>query len=136
GVLPAGYYSLTEQHAGAYVGDVLTLRQPAAAPPPAGAGVAVADAPPKVGKRLVTTPYALRRKSVTIRHASNHHIVALIQVAPPANKDRAESVREFVDKGLDAIRHGIHLLVVDLLPPGRHDPRGLPGEIWRRWTRR
>jgi hypothetical protein len=69
---------------------------------------------------------------VTIRHVSGHRIVALVEILSPANKDRAEHVDEFVDKVEDALRHGVHLLVLDLFPPGRHDPQGMHGAVWRR----
>ena len=31
-----------------------------------------------------------------------------------------------------ALRDGVHVTIVDLLPPGRIDPDGIHGEIWRR----
>ena len=31
-----------------------------------------------------------------------------------------------------ALRDGIHVTVIDLLPPGRYDSDGMHGEVWRR----
>jgi len=55
----------------------------------------------------------------------------MIEIASPANKDRARSVRDFVDKAYHALRGGVHLLLIDLFPPGPFDPQGLHGAIWR-----
>src|SRR5690348_17049470 len=76
GVLPDGYYSLAEQHAGLGITDVLTLHaSPASSPllpPPslATGGTAVAEAPPKVRHRqTVAAPGLLaRRRTLAIRH--------------------------------------------------------------------
>ena len=38
----------------------------------------------------------------------------------------------FVDEAVAALDRGCHLLVVDLLPPGPFDPRGVHGAIWGR----
>jgi hypothetical protein len=35
-----------------------------------------------------------------------------------------------VDKLVELIRHGIHLLVIDLFPPGPRDPQGIHKAIW------
>src|SRR5690349_21627374 len=137
GLLPEGYYALAEQHAGQLVADILTLHTPESSPdhgPDAG-GIAVAEAPPRVGRKLVPSPeatYRLARRTLTIRHTSGHRIVALLEIASPGNKDRPASVEQFVDKVESALRAGCHVLVVDLWPPGPHDPDGLPGAIWSR----
>lgn len=96
-------------------------------------GLAVAEVPPKVRRQISLPPTARsRRKTLTIRHVSGHRIVALLEMVSPANKDRAEHVEEFIDKLEDALRFDIHLLLLDLFPPGRHDPRGMHGALWDR----
>lgn len=50
----------------------------------------------------------------------------------PANKDRAEHIEDFVAKAISALGLGVHLLVVDLFPPGPYDPNGIHGVI-RHW---
>jgi hypothetical protein len=76
GILPSGYYALTERHAGRYIAEVLTLHagpQPALPPRPTIGGVAVAAAPPKVRRKLSLSPAARsRRKTLAIRHVSGH----------------------------------------------------------------
>ena len=140
GVLPSGYYAMSEQHAGQCIPDVLTLSTTPRSQPmemPEGP-IALAKAPPSVS--MVVTPdaeaaYVLTRRTLTIRHRSTHRIVGLVEVVSPANKDRASAVMDFVDKVVSAMKQGIHLLVIDLFPPGRFDPRGMHGEIWARIDR-
>ncbi len=79
---------------------------------------------------LAPSPAALRR-TLTVRHTTGHRIVAMIEILSPGNKDGSDAIVEFVRKATDAIRSGIHLGVVDLLPPGRSDPQGIHGEIMR-----
>jgi hypothetical protein len=50
----------------------------------------------------------------------------------PANKDRARHVEEFAAKAVSALDVGVHLLLVDLFPPGPHDPHGMHGVLLQR----
>src|SRR5262249_45690717 len=140
GLLPPDYYALGEQHAGRFIADVLTLHasRPNGEPPPlppADGGLAVAEAPPKV-RRLLTgiETYRQRRRTLAIRHVSGHRLIAMVEIVSPANKDRPESVDEFVGKTVEALDLGVHVLLLDLLPPGRHDPRGLHGAVWNQFA--
>lgn len=134
GLLPEGYYAMSEQHAGRYVADVLTLQTgPTRTPARVPAGLAVAEAPPKVRHQFSLSDTARsRRKTLAVRHVSGHRLVALIEIVSPANKDRREHVQEFLNKAEDALRYGVHLLVVDLFLPGPHDPGGVHGALWDR----
>lgn len=145
GVLPEGFYALTEQHGFAVQVDVLTLRDPSIPRENGGSmftadvpgGTAVADAPPKVAVTSIGTKsswYALKRRTVTIRHVSNDEVIALIEIVSPGNKDRTQSVDDFVRKCCNALAGGLHLLVVDLIPPNRHNPNGMHAEIWSRFS--
>jgi hypothetical protein len=141
GLLPPGYYALAEQHAGRPITDILTLHvspppltPPLPLPPDTG-GIAVADAPPQVRRRQTIEPAALaRRRSIAIRHVSGHRLVALIEIVSPANKDRAQHVEDFAAKIVDALDVGVHVLIIDLFPPGPHDPQGMHGVIHQRLT--
>jgi hypothetical protein len=140
GLLPDGFYAMAEQHARDRIPDVLTLRTPdsESAPYsfPPDRGVALADAPPRVSRRLVADlafAYHTRRRTLTIRHVSDHRIVALIEVISPGNKDRASCVEDFAEKVDSALERGIHVLVADLFPPGEHNPQGIHGSIWLRY---
>jgi hypothetical protein len=139
GILPRGYYAMSEQHAGLLIPDVLTLRVPeetAEESADDGGGLAIAEAPPKVAKRLIASPeatYRLLRRTLAIRHVSHDRVVALLEIVSPANKDRESSVDDIADKIDWALRYGCHVLLVDLLPPGTYDPRGIHGAIWDRY---
>jgi hypothetical protein len=137
GLLPDSYYALPEQHAGLAITDVLTLREPngpnAEGRVESAGGVATAVAERQVSRRLVA-PIVPRPRTLTIRHASGHQIVALLEIVSPANSDRSSNVRAFVKKAEDALACGVHLLVIDLFPPRRHVRRGMPERIWRHLT--
>jgi hypothetical protein len=133
GILPSGFYALPEQHGGRLIADILTLR----APLPNRAhildegGVAVMEAPPKVRRKLASSPMSRAgRRTVTIRHVSGHQMIALIEIVSPANKDRASHLAEFVEKVTAVLWQGIHVLMIDLFPPGNHDPQGVHAAIW------
>jgi hypothetical protein len=135
GLLPHGNYALSEQHAGRLIPDVLTLHassepeNPRWLPPDTG-GIAVAEAPPRVQKKLVVEPAGRgQRRSLAIRHVSGHRLIALIEIVSPANKDRLGHVADLVNKALSALEYGVHLLFVDLCPPGMHDPCGIHSNI-------
>jgi hypothetical protein len=39
-------------------------------------------------------------------------------------------LRSFVHKAIETIRAGIHLLIIDLFPPGPRDPQGIHPPTW------
>jgi hypothetical protein len=135
GLLPEGYYALAEQHAGRAITDVLTLHASPEPPKPAWlrpdtGGIAMAEAPPRVQrKQTVEAGTPARRRSLAIRQISGHRLIALIEIISPANKDRTEHVDELVDKAVSALDRGVHLLLVNIFPPGPHDPSGIHGSI-------
>ncbi len=49
---------------------------------------------------------------------------------PPGNKASRHALRSFVEKAVEALYRGYHLLVIDLFPPGPRDPNGIHGAIW------
>ncbi len=109
GLLPEGYNALTEQHSSGLVSDAPALQ------------VANPDL------------YRALRRTLTIRHTRGHRIVAFLEIISPGNKDRTASVEEFVNKVDSALMQGVHVLIADLFPPGRFDPRGIHGTIWARY---
>jgi hypothetical protein len=141
GVMPRGYYALAEQHAGRLIPDVLTLKvsdegkraDVSTLPAPESGGTAVADAPPKTRRKYsVETTAKGRPRTLAIRHVSGHRLVALLEIISPSNKDRAASVKDFVTKVVTALDYGVHVLFVELFPPGRHDSHGIHDKILRR----
>jgi hypothetical protein len=140
GLLPGGYYALVEQHAGRTIPDLLALHAspderdlPPPALPPASGGTAVAVEAPRVRRRQSIEPLGLaRRRSLAIRHVSGHRLVALLEIVSPANKDRESSIADFAAKIVNALDVGVHVLVVDLFPPGKFDPHGMHEVVQQR----
>jgi hypothetical protein len=122
GLLPADYYALPEQLAGGLGPDVLSLHYgngTGPRPAPAG-GLNVAVAPPKVWLRMraEANRYAAKAKAVTVRHVSGHEVVAIVEIVSPGNKNNQNGLNAFVRKAHEALAAGIHLLLLDLFPPG------------------
>lgn len=139
GVLPDEFYAMAEQRAGQILPDVLTLHSGDVDDgwPPGtdstSAAVAVAEAPPQVSLTMRMTDedvYHLKQKTLVIRHASDHRIVALLEIVSPSNKDREQHVDSFVEKARSSVKQGLHFVLLDLLPPGVFDPQGMHGRIW------
>ena len=136
-ILPPDYYAMAEQIAGPFGPDVLTLQAvdldgeesaPASAEP-----IAVAAAPPRVRFTAVAEQdaYLAKQRAVVIRHQSGDRVVALVEIVSPGNKSSRRELRAFVNKAITSLRHGYHLLIVDLHAPGRRDPTGIHGTIWQ-----
>ncbi len=56
--------------------------------------------------------------------------MSLIEVVSPGNKSTRNALRAFVQKVVGAVAGGIHVLIVDLFPPGPRDPQGVHPLIW------
>jgi hypothetical protein len=57
-------------------------------------------------------------------------VVAVIEIVSPGNKDSRNCMRAFVEKAVEFLRNGVHLLVVYLFPPSLRDPQGIHHAIW------
>jgi hypothetical protein len=145
GVLPKGYYALGEQRLGDLGPDVLTLQEDRVGehvepgPSPGQPGmIAVAEHPPKVQviaeAEADAAYYLSKRRSLAIRHASDDRLIALIEILSPGNKHSRRTVDDMLDKVIAVLCQGLHLLVVDLFPPSRHDPDGFHGLVWEYLT--
>lgn len=143
GLLPPEYYAFAEQVVTGMQPDVITLQKPIRPlrPEDAPGSVAIAEAPPRVRLSIRPDPRRKPRRStslrrhITIRHTSGHRVVALIEIASPGNKDRKAHVRELTEKIVRSLDAGIHVLLLDLLPPGPFDPAGLHGTVWAQFDR-
>jgi hypothetical protein len=107
GGLPGTYYSLIEPQAGSVEPDIRTLQQ-------------AEDA-----------YYLLKQSSLIVREVRGDRVVALIEVVSNGNKSSGFALERFVDKVANAMMSGIHVVVIDLQPPGSWDPRGIHDVIWR-----
>lgn len=139
GVLPEGYYALAEQVSGPAIPDVLALHGGGVDAPinsnpwEDGPGAALAEAPPKVSLTVEGSEASLlaaRRRRIAIRHATGDRIVAFIEIVSPGNLESRAASDAFLDKAAEALRQGVHLLLIELVPPTRVVPHGVCGMVF------
>jgi Protein of unknown function (DUF4058) len=133
GLLPKGYSALVEQHAAGVVPDVVALQgrtRPTPRAEPSG-GAVVTATPPKTRHiiRAQQEIAAARGNRITIRHPLGR-VVCVIEIVSPGNKASRSALRAFIEKTVDFLRHGVHMLVIDLFPPSSRDPQGIHKTIW------
>ena len=142
GLLPNDYYAMAEQHAAGFGPDVLTLQgvgiddgdsRGQSQGGSSGGGTAVQLSPPKIRPLAETDMEFYRRKQkvIGVRHVSGDRIVAIAEIVSPGNKTARNSLRTFVRKAAALLDQDVHLLILDLFPPGRRDPDGIHNEIWQ-----
>lgn len=131
GLLPEDYYALAEQRSAGFGPNVLSLQtaKDSGADWPLASSPGEPDlllAPPKVSVTSETDLEYFRRKqsTVAVRHAS-------VEIVSLGNKSSRRAMRNFFEKVSELLDRDIHLLVLDLHPPGRLDPSGIHGAIWR-----
>jgi hypothetical protein len=131
GVLPDDHYALLEQSAQQAVPDVVALRagEPRDWSSDAHGVVAVAEHPPKVDVTLECDFFPERQRQIAIRHPSGE-VVAIIELVSSENKSSRQSLDRFTNKIASAIKQGNNVLVIDLFPPGKHNPQGIHPAIW------
>jgi hypothetical protein len=133
GRLPPDYFALVEQRIQGPVPDVLTLELfPGAEGATHGiGGLAVATSPPQTRliRRSEAETYASKADRITVRHRHGK-VVAVIEIVSPGNKASKAEFSAFVEKSAALIRQGVHLVVIDLFPPGKRDPQGIHKAIW------
>lgn len=92
------------------------------------------------GQILTNPPHARfvvpAEENIYARRANRIHIerrrdvVAVIEIVSPGNKSYQHALRDLVRNAVNWIWQGVHLLVLDLFPPSRHDPQGIHKAIW------
>ncbi len=137
GVLPSDHYALVEQVAATAVTDVLTLQrtQPRALPPvPAG----VVTALPRAAFVERARRRVIRRsgRRLAIRHVTGHRVVAVAELVSPGNKSARRDLQTFFYKYACLLDDGVHVLIIDPLPPVALAPNGLHPLIWSQIARR
>jgi hypothetical protein len=142
GLLPPDYYALPEQHAAGFGPDVLTLQEERTDNAESSGGPQH-DTP---GTMVLTMPklkpvaetelafYRRKQNHIAVRHVSGDCIVAMVEVVSPGNKAGRNALRAFVQKAAELLDKGVHLLILDLHPPGKRDPEGIHGAVWQEIT--
>jgi hypothetical protein len=133
GELPAGYYALAEQVASGPIPDGVALELGSqttnrSGPP---CGIAQASAPPRTRYVLKSEadPYLSKVNRITVRDPDGI-VVSVIEIVSPGNKSSRAALDTFVEKAVEFLGQGIHLLISDLFPPTTRDPQGIHGVIW------
>lgn len=124
GCLPPDYYALTEQvttraRTERDIPDLLTLHADPGVPPPA-----------TVMVRGDLELYRRKQSVLSVRHVSGDRVVAVIEIVSPGDKAGTRPFAEFVGKAVELLDRGMHLLLVDLLPPTPRDPGGIHAAVW------
>jgi hypothetical protein len=106
---------------------------------PSAPGIALLEPAPKPKLRMrmradATTMYHRKTRSLAIRHVSGHEVVAMIEIISRANKDRASHVTDTIAKVMQFLSAGVHVLLIDLLPPGKYDLNGIHGKVWENYN--
>ena len=141
GLLPEPYYAGAEQVADGRVPDVLALERTddpedegGNGEPAAGSGVLLTKAPPRVAvvqESPVDLALLRKKNRIVVRHADGNRVVAFLEIVSPGNKSGRREMDRLVAKTLRAFRRRVHVLLIDLLPPGVGDPGGLHDRVWR-----
>lgn len=131
GRLPRGVAALVEQRSGPVEPDVLAIeRRTRPRPTALDGGVAVRERPAtRIVRRTDREIHSDRANRIVVKHHLGR-IIAVIEILSPGNKDSRAALRDFVDKTVDFLRKGIHVLIVDLFPPTPRDPFGMHKVIW------
>jgi hypothetical protein len=66
---------------------------------------------------------------IAIRHRDGR-LVAIVEILGPRDKADEASVLGFVEATGQMIHRRVHVLIVDLFPPGPNDPRGIHNAVW------
>ena len=135
------YYALPEQHAAGFGPDVLTLQgtpddeaydsDEATDFGGRDGGTALLAAPTATLTGETDMEFYRRKKNlVAIRHVSGDRVVAVVEIVSPGNKSSRHAMLSFVEKAAEFLDQRVHLLIVDLFPPGPRDPQGIHAAIW------
>ena len=141
GLLPAEYYAMAEQITGGLGPDVVALGNIDSSPYDDGhadresetsntGGVLTALPKTRFTMKAEVEIYAQKRNRVVIRHRSGDDVVAIIEIVSPGNKSSRHALQSFVNKAIELLEAGIHLLIIDVFPPGLRDPQGIHAAIW------
>lgn len=141
GLLPSEYYAMAEQITGGLGPDVMALGNMDSnsgddddvggeSETSGSGGVLTAVPKTRFTMKAEAEIYAQKRNRVVIRHRSGDEVVAIIEIVSPGNKSSRHALQSFVNKTYELLNAGVHLLIIDVLPPGLRDPQGIHAAIW------
>jgi hypothetical protein len=130
GVLPADHYALVEQMTLGLEPDVITLQQRSVDSSESDDSSVATMLAPKT--RVVSKFAGFNAKKlnrISVRHVSDDRVVAIVELLSPGNKESKRNHRAFLDKVVDFLTKGIHVLLIDVLMPTPRDPYGLHAAV-------
>jgi hypothetical protein len=66
---------------------------------------------------------------IAVRHRPDR-LVAVVEILAPGDKASEGALRGFVEMMTKTILERVHVLIVDLFPPGEHDRQGIHKAVW------
>ena len=129
-ILPPDYYALAEQTTtgdNRFGPDVLALTSIGRGER-GGKGTAVAAKPKPKTSIIARTDeeyYRRKKKNIAIRHVSDDRVVAVIEIVSPGNKTSPKNLEALVKKASEFLDQDIHLVLVDVFPRTKNDPKGI-----------
>jgi hypothetical protein len=134
-VLPPDYYALAEQHTtgpNIYGPDVRALKTKARNTTAGNVATLTPRAKPKTSIMMRSDEefYREKKKNVVIRHVSGDQIIAIVEIVSQGNKTSPHNLDLFLQKASALLAKDIHLLIVDVMPPTKHDPHGIHAALW------
>ena len=141
GLLPGTYYAMMEQVTLSSEADLLTLQGPPqnGTRLKLGRGVhSMSATRPAVGllEKEEIAPRKRPRERLSVRHVSNHKVVAVIELMSPGNKAGLRTFNAFVGKAVAVLNADVNLFVVDPFAPSQRDPNGIHAAIWTQIVKR
>jgi hypothetical protein len=133
GLLPSSHYAMSEtmdyRPAPGFI-DLPEPKCPFEDPGYRGEVWSVGERPPQTALRFVDGRVEYANRVVTIRDCDTHRVAAALFLVAESHKRTRSCLDAFVRRAVGAISHGIHLVVIDLLPPTPRDPEGTQPAIW------
>ena len=141
-LLPPGYFAMADHTTPPVIPDLVTLSIPDDRPPEslraasATTGAAVAELPKAaiIATETGKEHWPAGRRRIAIKHARNRQIVAVIEIVSPSNKSAKPEFADLLEKSVQLLRQGIHLMLIDPFPPTSRDPRGIHAALWKELT--
>jgi hypothetical protein len=78
--------------------------------------------------------YVGKQDRVAVRSTKGDRLVARVEIVSRSTKCSPGNLEALIESVGAAIEHDCHVLLVDLFPPGRFDPDGVHGAIWKQFS--
>jgi hypothetical protein len=83
-----------------------------------------------LGEQVEDPRYPPRPRVITVRHRSGNRLVAMIEIVSSGNKRDSAEIGALVEKTVVTLSKRVHVLLIDVHPPGPFDPQGIHNLVW------